>query len=121
MTFDNAKGQTEHGDLAFALAVIAGYFHVIAYCNVATPAAAATLQSVLQQTSYYRLAKVVQLSTDIGPVELLHLGQGTRHHDVPDPGQQGRAAQPLHEIWLTQAGSAADVDGHVPDHHRAVG
>ena len=69
MTFDNAKGQTEHGDLAFALAAIAGYFHVIAYCNVATPAVAATLQSVLQQTSYYRLAKVVQLSTDIGPVE----------------------------------------------------
>ena len=68
MTFDDAKGQTQHGDQAFALAVIAGYFHVIAYCNTATPAVAGTLQSVLQQTSFYRLAKVVGLSSGVGPV-----------------------------------------------------
>ena len=76
IVYINKKGQTLTGPAGFTAAVQDGYFQVIAYNNTVTQAVDGSLAKALNASHAYYLAAKVNLSDSLGPVDLLHLGQG---------------------------------------------
>jgi 4-amino-4-deoxy-L-arabinose transferase-like glycosyltransferase len=68
ISYTDSQGQTLTGNAGFVAAIRDGYFRVIAYNGVTTPATDAVIAHALQVSSSYRLAKVVLSDSSYGRI-----------------------------------------------------
>jgi hypothetical protein len=68
ISYTDSRGQTLTGNAGFVAAIRDGYFRVIAYNGVTTPATDAVIAHALQVSSSYRLAKIVLSDSSYGRI-----------------------------------------------------
>jgi Dolichyl-phosphate-mannose-protein mannosyltransferase len=68
ITYTDARGRTLTGDSGYTAAIRDGYFQVVAYNGLTTPATDAVIARALEASSTYRLARVVFSDSSYGRI-----------------------------------------------------